>query len=170
MAMLESLAGNAAAEMDAIVKMKRRYLNAETNARATNSAELYYPALNRMAAELIVEANAPDWPGFDAGGVKEVRDSLIAKTRDDPDFWSVVGVTDLRLYEALAKRQLASELESIVAEYVGLYERVSAPSMWGSVYDQARWVVPRYMSRVGDEEDKAALVLLERLSQLASSG
>ena len=170
MAMLEALAGNAAAEMDAIAKMKRRYLNAETKARATNSAELFYPALNRMAAELIVEANASDWPGFDAGGVQEVRDSLIAKTRDDPDFWSVVGVTDLRLYEALAKRQLASELEGIVAEYVGLFERVSAPTMWTSVYDQARWVIPRYMSRVGDDEDKAALLLLERLSQLASSG
>ncbi len=169
MAMLESLAGNSVAEMEAIVKMKRRYFNAETKARETKSSELYYPALNRMAAELIVEANAPEWPGFDARGVQEVRDSLIAKTRDDPDFWSVVGVTDLRLYEALAKRQLSSELESIMAEYVGLYERVSAAWMWASVYDQARWVVPRYMSRVGDDEDKAALSLLDRLSQLASS-
>ena len=65
-----------------------------------------------MAAELIVEANAPEWPGFDARGVQEVRDSLIAKTRDDPDFWSVVGVTDLRLYEALAKRQFNDRLSA----------------------------------------------------------
>ncbi len=168
LAMLESLEGNSAAELDAIGKMKRRYNNAETIARETKHPELFYPALNRMAAELIVEANAPDWPGFDAAGVQEVRDSLIAKTRDDPDFWSVVGVTDLRLYEALAKRQLASELENIMAEYVGLFERVSAAWMWASVYDQARWVVPRYMTRVGDDEDKAALSLLDRLSQLAS--
>jgi hypothetical protein len=169
LSILEAMAGDAAAETNAIAQMKRRYDNAETLARSTKHPELYYPALNRMAAELIVDAGEPSWPGFDASAVAEVRDSLAAKTRDDPDFWSVVGVTELRLYEALAQRALAPILESIMAEYEALYERVSASSMWSSVYDQVRWVIPKYKLRVGATESDAAQSLIDRLAVLAST-
>jgi CHAT domain-containing protein len=169
LSILEAMAGDGDAETTAISRMKRRYDNAETLARSTNHPELYYPALNRMAAELIVDAGDPSWTGFDAGAVAEVRDSLAAKTRDDPDFWSVVGVTELRLYEALAHGALAPELESVMAEYAALYERVSATSMWSSVYDQVRWVIPKYKRRVNAAEGDAAQSLLDRLAVLANA-
>ncbi len=169
LAMLEAIAGNPTAEREAIGRMLRRYASAESIARQLKHADLYYPALNRMGAELIVEGASAQWLGFNVEHVAEVRDCLIAKTRDDPDFWSVVGVTELRLYEAMARRQLAPALEGIMAEYVALYERVSATWMWSSVYDQVRWVVPKYMNRVDDEEDKAALSLLDRLALLAGA-
>ncbi len=169
LAMLEALAGDSAAEMAAIARVKARYGNAEVIARSIKHPQLFYPTLNRMAAELNVEACAADWGGFNAETINEVRESLTAKTRDDPDFWSVVGVTELRLYEALANRALASALDGIMGEYRELYERVSAPLMWSSVYDQARWVVAHYVSRVGDDEDAAAFSLLNQLSQLASA-
>ncbi len=169
LSLLEAMANDAVAEMSAIAQMKRWYDNAEVLARSTNHPDLYYPALNRMAAELLVDAGSPAWPGFDAVSVAEVRDSLAAKTRDDPDFWSVVGVTELRLYEALAQRALAPVLESIMAEYATLYERVSASSMWSSVYDQVRWVIPKYKLRVNATESDAAQSLIDRLAVLAST-
>jgi len=169
LSILEAIAGDEAAETNAIAQMKHRYDKAEALARSTKHPELYYPALNRMAAELIVAAGDPAWPGFDAAAVAEVRDSLVAKTRDDPDFWSVVGVTELRLYEALAQHALAPVLESLMAEYAALYERVSASSMWSSVYDQVRWVIPKYKVRVNATERDAAQSLLDRLAVLASA-
>ena len=47
--------------------MKVRYANAEKLARTSNDPRLFYPALNRMAAELIVDCARPGWRGFDSG-------------------------------------------------------------------------------------------------------
>ena len=38
----------------------------------SNHAALFYPALNRMAAELIVDAGKPGWAGFDPAALAEV--------------------------------------------------------------------------------------------------
>jgi hypothetical protein len=73
-------------------------------------------------------------------------------------------VTQLRLYETLARRSLAVELDSILKEFASLYERVSAPWLWASVYDQVRWVVPKYTARVDTVEDAAALRMIDRLA------
>ncbi len=167
LSMLEAMAGDAKAEQEAIARMKERYDNAEELARRTQHPELFYPALNRMAAELIVAGQAESWRGFDPTHVAEIRESLLAKTRDDPDFWSVSGVTQLRMYEAMAHRAMAANLDAILDEYASLNERVSATWLWASVYDQARWVVPKYMERVDEVEDEAARRLLERLATYA---
>jgi hypothetical protein len=167
LSMLEAMAGDADAEQEAIARMKQRYDNAEALARQTKHPELFYPALNRMAAELIVAGKAETWGGFDPTHVAEIRESLLAKTRDDPDFWSVSGVTQLRMYETMARRSLAPSLESILDEYASLNERVRATWLWASVYDQARWVVPKYMERADTVEDAAACRLLVRLATYA---
>ena len=65
MALLEAHAKRPSAETKAIMNMKLRYANAETLARASNHPQVFYPALNRMAAELIVDAARPGWRGFD---------------------------------------------------------------------------------------------------------
>jgi len=166
LSMLELIAGDREAEARAITRMKEHYQAAEALARASSHPELYYPALNRMAAELIVDAESPDWSGFDATFVADVRDSLFRKVSDDPDFWSVVGATELRVYEAMAKRKLAPVLSTILSDYDALHARVSAKIMWSSVYDQARWVLPKYVSRVDDDEDNAAMALVAHLGEL----
>jgi tetratricopeptide (TPR) repeat protein len=169
MALLEAHAKRPSAETKAIMNMKLRYANAETLARASNHSELFYPALNRMAAELIVDAARPGWRGFDSAALAEVKNALAAKTRDDPDFWSVVGLTELRLYEAIARRALAIELEAILREYRDLHARVSATTSWSSVLDQVRFVLPKYERRAAAAEKKATRALTKYLEGLAGA-
>ena len=170
MALLEAEARRPSAEIAAIAHMKLRYGNAERLARASNDPLLFYPALNRMAAELIVDAARRGWRGFDSAALTEVRKVLAAKTRDDPDFWSVVGLTELRLYEAIAKRALVVELDAIVREYRDLHGRVSATTYWSSVLDQVRFVLPKYGRRATAAEKKAAMALTKYLEGLAEAG
>jgi hypothetical protein len=167
MALVEALAKEADAEAKAIASMKARYAKAEALARAAHDPRLFYPALNRMAAELIVEGAKPGWRGFDAAALAEVSANLAATTRDDPDFWSVVGLTELRLYEAIAGRRLVHELDAILGEYRDLHCRVSAPSHWGSVLDQVSFVLPKYKLRATAAEKQAAETLLTQLAALA---
>ena len=163
MAMLEAMAKRTDAEAKAIANMKLRYGNAEQLARASNDPQLFYPALNRMAAELIVEGAKPGWRGFDSGATTDVTRNLAAKTRDDADFWSVVGLTELRLYQAIAERKLAAELDTIVREYRDLHGRMDATTNWRTVLDQVRFVLEKYEVRAtarraerGDGADEAA--------------
>ena len=167
LAMVEAEAGNAAAERQAITRMKSHYQRAEDIARANQHPNLFYPALNRMAAELIVGASEPGWAGFGAAAVTETRQSLTGRARDDPDFWSIVGLAELRVYEALARGELAVRLASIENEYNDLHLHVSAPWMWSSVLDQAQFVLPKYAARASAAEKKAALALLKLLQRFA---
>ena len=137
LAMLEAAARRPKDEAKAVQKMKIHYGRAEALARAENDPQLFYPALNRMAAELVVDAGKPRWRKFDSAAVDDARASLVAKARDDPDFWSVVGLTELRIYLAIADRKLAGELDVILGELDDLYARVSAPSEWSSVLRSA---------------------------------
>jgi hypothetical protein len=165
--MVEHMAGRRRQEDEAIAHMKTRYGQAEALARTSNDPGLFYPALNRMAAELIVDAGKPQWGGFDAAAAAEVRQALATKTRDDPDFWSVVGLTELRLYEGLAKRNLAGERAGIETEYQVLHSRVGAPLLWGSALDQVEFVLSKYADRASAAEKKAATALLDFLAKLA---
>ncbi len=164
LAMVEAAAGYPRAEAKAIEKMKLHYGCAEQLARAMSHDELFYPALNRMAAELVADAGKPRWRNFDPAAVTDVRASLAARTRDDPDFWSVAGLTELRIYLAIADRRLATELDTILREFDDLYARVSAPSEWGSVRDQLRFVLPKYAARATAAEKKAVATLAAHLA------
>ena len=167
MAMLEAMAKRTDAEAKAIANMKLRYANAEQLARASNDPQLFYPALNRMAAELIVEGAKPGWRGFDSGATTDVMRNLAAKTRDDADFWSVVGLTELRLYQAIAERNLAAELDTIIREYRDLHGRMDATTNWRTVLDQVRFVLEKYEVRATAPERSAATALTKQLEELA---
>jgi hypothetical protein len=165
--MVEALAGKPEAGARALASMKVHYERAEQLGRDAKLSDFFYPAMNRMAAELALNAGRPGWKGLDSAAVGAVRHSLAAKVRDDPDFWSVVGQTELRLYEALGKRALSQERALIERAYDDLHLRVSAQWMWASVRDQLQFVLPKYVGRTGGAERKAALGLLERLEELA---
>jgi tetratricopeptide (TPR) repeat protein len=167
LAMVEAAARNPRAETKAIEMMKIHYGRAEALARAGNSDGLFYPALNRMAAELVANAGKPGWRNFDPVAVADARASLAAKTRDDPDFWSVVGLTELRIYLDIADHKLATGLDTVLHEFDDLHARVSAPSEWSSVLDQLRFVLPKYEARATATERKAVLALTKYLDQFA---
>jgi len=156
LAMIESDAGREADALAAIARMKRHCEAAAKLARDSAAAEAFYPTLNHLAAELAADAAQPGWPGLDPATVAAVRQNLADKTRDDPDFWSVVGLTDLRLYEAVAARALAPQAASLEADYSELHGRVAAPRDWRSVHDSARFVLDRYARRANSSAEKKA--------------
>ena len=104
---------------------------------------------------------------LDAGAVAAARQSLAAKCRDDPDFWSVAGDTELTIYEALADKNLAGKMQAIKADYENLHTRVGSAWLWASVYDQMRFVLPKYKAKASGAEPRAADELLDLLRSFA---
>ncbi len=166
-AMLETLAGDAESALAAITNMKAHYARAQELARTSAGAELFYPGLNHLAAELVLHGNTKGWPGLNADNVREVRESLLDRTQRDVNFWSIVGLTELRLYECLARRDLASQVESIMHEYQDLHTRVRSVTQWGSVFNQLQFVLPSYANGATGAERKAAAALHTRIETLA---
>ncbi|MBZ5689587.1 MAG: CHAT domain-containing protein [Acidobacteriia bacterium] len=169
LALIEAASGRPAEEQKAIEAMKLHYQGAAEIGRKNEASDVFYPALNYLAAELSLNAGRRGWKGFDPSIFQSTRASLEAKSLRDPDFWSVVGQTELKLYNAVAGRKLASERESLERGYQDLYRRVSAPWMWSSVYDTAQFVLRKYSARASDRESKAADALLTCLMTFAQA-
>jgi CHAT domain-containing protein len=170
LALIEAAAGEADVERDAIQSMYEHYRKAEELARDARSPQFFYPAMNRMAAELAMHAGECAWRGFDPVELARVREALEQRVRDDPDFWSIVGLTELRVYAAMAHHDIAGQLPAIEAEYADLNGRVSTPWLWRSVYDQAHFVLGRYAVSGSAVERQAAKTLLGYLRRLARAG
>jgi tetratricopeptide (TPR) repeat protein len=167
LAMVETEAGAAPQVLAAVQQMKLHYERAEQLGRGTDAAERYYPALNRMAAELVTDASRPGWRGFDVAATAAVRQCLAERTREDPDFWSVVSLTELRMYEAVAAQSLATASAAIEGEYAELHRRVSGTQYWRSVYDTSRFVLDAYAKRASAADKKAGATLLALLEDFA---
>jgi hypothetical protein len=167
LALIEAAAGRPSVEQKAIEAMKLHYLRAAEIGREGASPDLFYPAMNYLSAELSLNAGRRGWQGLDLSLIGATRASLEAKNLADPDFWSVVGQTELQLYTALAAGKLANARESLERGYQDVYRRVSAPWMWSSVYDTAQFVLRKYSLRTPDNERKAAEGLLACLLTFA---
>lgn len=170
LALIEAAAGDAGAERGAIQSMYERYRKAEELARQARSPHFFYPAMNRMAAELVMHAGERDWQGFDPIELARIQQGLEQRVRDDPDFWSVVGLTELTVYAAMAHHDLAGQLTAIEGEYADLNGRVSTPWLWRSVYDQAQFVLGKYAASGSAAERQAVNTLLAYLARLGSAG
>ena len=162
LAMLERKAGDRAAETRALTAMCEWYGQAEIIGSAGESADVFYPALNKMAAECVLHAGDTAWPGFNASHLVSLRQTLEQKRLNDPDFWSEIGVAELNLYEALAKRNLATRLPAIQNEYAHLHQRANDPRQWGSVCDQLDFVLASYVERIA-QTDPAEVEAAEAL-------
>ena len=167
LAMIEAVAGQMEDDVRAVREMKKHYEQAEILGRKEQPLEFFYPGLNHMAADIVLNAGRRGWTGLDPDAVTAVRTSLERRARDDPDFWSILGQTELRLYQALASGQLASTYAALEQEYEELHTRVSSARTWASVYNTARFVLPRYATRATAAEKHAAEALLKRLRTLA---
>lgn len=170
LAMVEALAEQSGAEADAIALMQEHYEKAERLGTKDQLADSFYPAMNRMAAELALHAGRRGWKGLAPAAVAAVRQGLAAKVRDEPDFWSVVGQTELSLYEALGEGALSKKRAWLERAYDDLHARVSARWMWASVRDQLQFVLPKYVVRTRGTEREAAEALLKHLEKLAGAG
>jgi tetratricopeptide (TPR) repeat protein len=153
----------------AIAAMAKSYGQAEVRARETNADNLFYPTVNRMIAELMLNAGRAGYQGFDAADLAAARQSLQKKANTDPDFWSVVGLTELRIYDALANGSLAASVEGIVRDLTNVKARANAPTLWESPRDQAVFALsPLTTGRtLSKAERDAALRLLDLLEEFA---
>ncbi len=165
-ALIERAAGDAQAEALAIAQMAAHYQQALTLADQTGHPGFLAPALKLLAARLLAHANARTVPPLDANLVDRVREGLQRLRRDDPDFWSTVGLPELEVYEALAKGELAARLPALVLAYEDLHQRAAAPLLWVPVADQLGFVLDGWQVRRGAEA-VAARSLLARLRRYA---
>ena len=84
-----------------------------------------------------------------------------------PDFWSVVGQTELDLYESVAAGTLAASAKALTESFTRHHERVASPKMWASVYDNTTFVLAKYMGRATAKEVTAAKALVAAVAKLA---
>jgi hypothetical protein len=166
-ALIEAAAGRPPHEQSAIEAMRLHYRNAVEIGHKDHASDVFYPALNYLAADLCLNAGRRGWKGFDSSIVQSTRTSLEAKNRGDPDFWSIVGETELKLYNAVSEGRLARERERLEKGYEDLHKRVSAPWLWSSVYDTAQFVLRKYSARASDKESRATHALLTYLRRFA---
>jgi tetratricopeptide (TPR) repeat protein len=163
LALLERKSGSLAAHKAALKMATESYLSAERLAAAEQSPELYYPALNRMALELVVHVGQRGWAGLDAEASDAVRRSLQAKSHTAPDFWCYAGQVELESYDGIASSTLAARLGALQEAYAELHGRVSGRQLWGTVADQAELVLTAYAAVAKGEERNAARTLLATL-------
>ena len=124
-----------------------------------------------MSAELVLNAGNSKWWGFASEDMPVLRQLLENKVAESPDFWSVVGQIEWRIYEALADRRLAKVLDGILADLADVKARAYALLSWASVSDQAQFVLSPYVAAraVSATERAAAQKLLAQLEQYAMS-
>ena len=167
--LLETRAGRDAASLKALEKMVVHYANAEKLACEAKADNLYYPAKNGISAELRLAFLQKRAPRLTEARLSAVRESLDKAATERPDFWSVVGQTELALLEALAQGRLAGSGPALMDAARELKARVPATSSWDSVYTEARFTLEPYQTVANATEQRAAAEILKGLKLMASS-
>ena len=68
----------------------------------------------------------------------------------------------------MARRELASNVGRLLDAHAELNRRVASKRLWGSVADQARFVIRPYLLKVSTAEKRAAQELLEAVEGYAA--
>ena len=178
LAMLERRAGNSAAELVALQQAEKAYAGAAALQQQSTGAahSAFYPQSNRLALALVLQmVQTPTASPFGATtlaqhapAIQAIRQSLQAQTAHSPDFWSYAGLIEIDVYEALAAGRLAGPMGSVLDRFIQLHGRVAAHSLWGSVADQAHWLLTPYIAYASTastaSEKSATQSLLKLLS------
>lgn len=170
LAMIEAADGRADEEREAIVRAERHYAAAERLAgrhirqNPDRSVNLFHPAMNRLVASIALGAHGPGDGAVDARVFKRIRRSMSSAS---PDFWTVVGQSELDLFEAILRGRLADRLPGLLKAFSQHHARVDAIRWWASVYDNAVFVLAGYRRRASPKEGGAATKLLEVLAAFA---
>ncbi len=166
-ALVDAAAGRQSQVDRSLRRMKAAYALAMKVGRRSGNRDLFYPASNCVVADVALNGGRRGWRGVDRALLAGVRESLKAKSRQDADFWSLVGAIELDQWDALAKRRLKRARPALAKAYQDLYKRVKAARMWASVYDTACLVLANYAARSARPERLAAQELLVLLRSFA---
>ena len=169
--MIETSAGRDAEAQAALEAMVKHCAAAEDIARKAGADNLFYPAKSAIGAELRVAFLENRLPQLADDRMKSVSDSLHKAVTDKPDFWSIVGQTELLILAAAAKGQLASVEPALTGSLRELKARVPAAGMWDSVYNEAQFMLEPYvaMMKTNLDEQSAAQRLLDALKAMAAA-
>ena len=168
--MVQTRAGRAREAQAALDAAVHHYEASETLARKAGVDKLlFYPAKNAISCALRAALLKKRLPVLDAGRVKAVNDSLHQAATEEPDFWSVVGQTELLVLSAVARGQLAPALPGALASLRDLAARVPAGWMWDLVYNEAQFTLLPYLQMASAAEKHAAQNLLDALKEMAAA-
>ena len=87
-----------------------------------------------------------------------------------PDFWSVIGQTELDMYVSIAAGTLAHDANSLIEDFRDHHGRVGNERLWSSVFDNATFVLSKYRTRASQSEVDAANLVLAATRALAGPG
>ena len=169
LAVLESIAGDVGAARDAVSAMAAHYAEAERLGRESEEDDVFYPTLNRMAAEIVVGFGAAKPRPLSEKAIGAMRRELDARAKRDPDFWTYSDDAIIALLEALSAGRLAASRAAIEAQLETLYSKVSAADLWTSVREQTEFVLLPYAAVASGEEGGSARGLLALLDRFAGA-
>ena len=164
---VESRAGHTKPAQQALDAMVEHYRAAEDLARKSGAADLFYPAMNGLAAEVRAACLRKRLPELDDARLQAVLASMHRAATDAPDFWSVVGQTEIGILQAVGRGALAQAAPALIAALREHAVRVPASWLWDSVYNNAQFTLEPYASMAGAAEKAAAHQVIEALKALA---
>jgi hypothetical protein len=171
--MLERKAEDPIAEREALEAMKDWYLKAEELGLNAKLNDVFYPALNRMAADCVLRVGEANWRGFKLVDLNSIRQALTQKVQEESDFRGICGLIELEIYEVLANcnLRLVDKIIEITTRFHDLNERIKDSGPWQSISDQMELVLQPYINEklfVDEAEADAAKSLLELINSYAA--
>jgi hypothetical protein len=169
-ALLEAEAGRDAAAAEATELMRQHYAEAEKIARTAaangdpKAPPLFYAAMDRIGAQLAIGDPRKGVEEMDATTIEAIRSSMASAV---PDFWSVVGQTELEMYIAASHNGLATSVEDLLRAFTDHHALVPASRMWTSVLDRAQLALSGYRKHASEIEVEAVDRILAHLRTLA---
>ena len=125
--------------------MRAAYQDAQAVGEKSGATDLYYPASNRLAADVALHAGTRRWRGLDRETPTILRQESAGKerqpTRTSGASSAKPSWTSTRRWPS---RKLAPARKQLDRAYEDLHKRVTATRMWASVYDTACLVLPNY--------------------------
>ena len=167
--MVEWRAGRKAEAGKALKAAVAHYAAAESMARKAGAANLFYPAKNCISCEMRASFVDNQPVSIAEERMREVRESLQKAATDSPDFWSVVGQTELQILAAIAAGKLAADAPALIDKLREHKARVPAAGMWDSVYNEAQFTLEPYrgLASASAADKRAAEDLVAALKLMA---
>ncbi|MDM0001825.1 CHAT domain-containing protein [Variovorax sp. J22P240] len=168
LSMAASRAKRTAEAREALAAAIVHYREAEEIILKSGGDNLFYPAMNRIACELRHAFLEKAPLTLDRERVNEVRKSLQKAAMQAPDFWSVVGLTELGLIETVAAGKLAANATSLIGKFSEHKARVPSTSKWDSVYKETLFILEPYLAEAAPIERRAAEEVLKTLKTMTT--
>ncbi|MFO1285305.1 MAG: hypothetical protein U1F49_01390 [Rubrivivax sp.] len=139
------------------------YGEAERLARQRGDSGSFYPALNRIGAELVLhDAGEREAAAAQATALKALRAEVAARHAEQPDL-ERRGIHRLDLYEnEVTEQRLAARLEGLLAAFADVQRRCADASRWESVATQAAFVLDGCIGSGASTDASAARRLRRR--------